>query len=71
MRTKKATSKNQSDFDTRDATMRSANEASNQSIPIHNKKASKSVAVAKGTFRQILDKVDKKKPNHIDLCYIL
>ena len=51
MRTKKATSKKHSDFDTRDATMGSTNEASNQSIPIHHKKASKSVAVAKGTLR--------------------
>ena len=70
MRTKKSTSKKQSDFDTRDATIRSANEASNQSIPIHHKKASESVAVAKGTFRQILDIVDKKKPKHIYLSYI-
>ena len=46
MRTKKATSKKQSDFDTRDVTIGSVNEASNQSMPTHHKKASKSVAVA-------------------------
>ena len=51
MRTKKATSKKHSDFDTRDATMGSANEASNYSISIHHTKANKSVAVAKATFR--------------------
>ena len=70
MRAKKVASKKVSDFDSRDATMRSVNETSQQSIPevVHHKKASKSVAVVKGTFKQILNTDDKKqRPKRFDI----
>lgn len=68
IRAKKSASKKQSDFDTRDVTMGSANEASHQSMPVHHKKASKSVAIVKGTFKQILATDDKKqKSRRIDI----
>ena len=69
MRAKKVASKKQSDFVSSNATMISMNETSQQSIPevVHHKKASKSVAVVKGTFKQILNTEDKKqRPKRFD-----